>query len=113
MDSNQFELIKVGATIKVHQKIKELNAKGEPKERVQVFGGMVIARHRKISPSATFTVRKIASGVGVEKIFPVHSPSLVKIEVLKQAEVRKSKLYYLRSYKKKLREKIIKTVKKA
>lgn len=98
--------IKPGMTIKVHQKIKELDAKGKPKERVQVFEGMVIARKGGHQPGATFTVRKIAVGrVGVEKIFPLELPSILKIEIVKEHKVRRAKLYYLRDYKKKLREK--------
>jgi len=80
----------VGDTVKVHVKVKE----GE-KERVQVFEGMVIAR-RGGSVNASFTVRKISDGVGVERIFPLHSPILDKVEVTRQGRVRRAKLYYLR-----------------
>ena len=99
--------IKPGMTIKVHQKIKELDAKGKPKERVQVFEGMVIARKGGHQLGATFTVRKIAVGrVAVEKIFPLELPSILKIEIVKEHKVRRAKLYYLRdTYKKKLKEK--------
>ena len=79
-----------GDTVKVHVKIKE----GE-KERVQVFQGVVIKK-TKGSTSARFTVRKISGGIGVERIFPLHSPSLDKIEVVTRGRVRRSKLYYLR-----------------
>jgi len=96
-----------GMTIKVHQKIKEVNPKGEEKERVQVFEGMVIKRKGGNSTGATVTVRKISNGVGVEKIFPVHVPSVVKVEKIKQAEVRRAKLYYLRTRKKRLKEKAL------
>jgi len=91
--------IRPGNTVVVHQKIKE----GE-KERTQKFEGMVLARKGGKGLSATITVRKISEGVGVEKIFPLHSPIITKIEVLKKAKVRRSKLYYLRGYKKKLKE---------
>ncbi len=91
--------IKPGNTVVVHQKIKE----GE-KERTQKFEGIVIARKGGKGLSATITVRKISEGVGVEKIFPLHSPTITKIDVLKKAKVRRSKLYYLRGYKKKLKE---------
>jgi large subunit ribosomal protein L19 len=108
MDTAQFVLVKPGATINIYQKIKEVSsgAKGVKveKERIQVFTGIVIARHKGSLPEATFIVRKISHGIGVEKIFPLHSPLITKIEVVKQAKVRKAKLYYLRDYKKKLRE---------
>jgi len=80
----------VGDTVRVHVKVRE----GE-KERIQVFEGMVIAR-RGGSVSASFTVRKISDGVGVERIFPLHSPILDKVEVTRQGRVRRAKLYYLR-----------------
>jgi len=79
-----------GDTVKVHVKIKE----GE-KERIQVFQGVVIKKTRGFA-SARFTVRKISGGIGVERIFPLHSPSLDKIEVVTRGRVRRSKLYYLR-----------------
>jgi large subunit ribosomal protein L19 len=82
---------KTGYTVKVHQRIKEGS-----KERVQIFEGLVIARKGGKGVNATFTVRKIASGVGVERIYPLHSPNVVKVEVTKQPMVRKAKLYYVR-----------------
>ena len=91
--------IRPGYTVTVHQKIKE----GD-KERTQKFEGIVISRRGGHGLSATITVRKISEGVGVEKIFPLHSPTITKIEVLKKAEVRRAKLYYLKGYKKKLKE---------
>ncbi len=83
---------KTGYTVKVHQKIREGG-----KERVQIFEGLVIARKGGNGVNSTFTVRKIASGVGVERIFPLHSPNIVKMEVTKTPEVRRAKLYYVRS----------------
>ncbi len=80
-----------GDTVRVHSKIKE----GD-KERIQVFEGVVI-RHRRGQARAMFTVRKVSYGVGVERMFPVHSPRIDKIEVLGHGEVRRSRLYYLRS----------------
>ena len=97
--------IKPGMTIKVHQKIKEKNAKGEEKERVQVFEGMVIAQKHGKEKGATVTVRKVSGGIGVEKIFPLNSPNVEKIEITKKAKVRRAKLGFLRSYKKRLKEK--------
>lgn len=80
-----------GYVVKVHQKIKE----GD-KERVQIFEGTVIARKGGTGANATFTVRKIASGVGVERIYPIHSPNIAKLEVVKQNQVKRAKLYYIR-----------------
>lgn len=79
-----------GDTVKVHARIKE----GE-KERIQVFQGVVI-RKRKGNTGASFTVRKISYGIGVERIFPLHSPSIEKIEVMTRGKVRRGRLYYLR-----------------
>ena len=79
-----------GDTVRVHTKIKE----GD-KERIQVFEGVVI-RHRRGQARAMFTVRKVSYGVGVERMFPVHSPRIDKIEVMGHGQVRRSRLYYLR-----------------
>jgi len=79
-----------GDTVKVHVKIRE----GE-KERIQVFQGVVISK-RKGRTEATFTVRKISYGVGVERIFPLHSPIIDSVEVVSKGRVRRSKIYYLR-----------------
>jgi large subunit ribosomal protein L19 len=86
--------IRPGYTVSVYQKIKE----GD-KERIQVFEGLVIARKHGKGISSTITVRKVILGVGVEKIFPIHSPTIEKIEVLKRGKVRRAKLYYLRKAK--------------
>lgn len=98
--------IKPGMTVKVHQEITEQGPKGE-KKRIQVFEGMVLAHKHGSEIGNTITVRKVSNGVGVEKIFPLNSPNVVKIEPIKQARVRRSKLYYLRNFKKRLREKKI------
>ncbi|HSN55146.1 MAG TPA: 50S ribosomal protein L19 [Candidatus Sulfomarinibacteraceae bacterium] len=79
-----------GDNLKVHVRLKE----GE-KERIQVFEGLVIARKHG-GVSETFTVRKISSGIGVERTFPLHSPSIAKVEVTRRGRVRRAKLYYLR-----------------
>lgn len=90
----------VGDTIRIHQKIKDVDAKGKERERIQVFEGIVIAMKHGKGIEGTFTVRKIAAGgVGVERVFPLHSPNVVKIERLKSSRVRQSKLYYLRDVK--------------
>jgi len=100
--------IKPGITLKIYQKIKELNIKGEEKERIQFFEGMVIAKKHGQEKGGTITVRKISNGVGVEKIFPLNLPTINKIELKKQARVRRAKLYYLRSkFKRKIKEKNI------
>ena len=80
-----------GDTVKVHVKIKE----GE-KERIQAFQGVVISK-RKGTTGATFTVRKVSYGVGVERIFPLHSPAIDRIEIITRGRVRRGKLYYLRN----------------
>ena len=84
-------VITVGDTVKVHVKIPE----GE-KERIQVFEGTVIAR-KGSGISETFTVRRVSYGVGVERVFPVHSPNVAKVETVRNGKVRRAKLYYLRS----------------
>ena len=80
----------IGDTVKVHCRIKD-----GTNERIQVFEGTVIAK-KGGGISETFTVRKVAYGVGVEKIFPVHSPNVAKIDVVRHGKVRRSKLYYIR-----------------
>ena len=83
--------LRAGDTVRVHQKIQD---KG--KTRIQIFEGVVLARKHGTEPGATFTVRKVASGVGVEKIYPLYSPAIDKIEIVKRAKVRRAKLYYIR-----------------
>jgi large subunit ribosomal protein L19 len=85
--------MKSGDTVRVHVKIKE----GD-KERVQVFEGTVIGQHRG-GLRASFTVRKVSAGQGVERIFPLHSPVIQKVEIVRSARVRRSKLYFLRDLK--------------
>jgi large subunit ribosomal protein L19 len=95
-----------GDTVRVHVKVKETSVKeeikGKPKEtvreRVQVFEGVVIAL-RGSGTRATVTVRKVSSGKGVERIFPLHTPTIAKIQVVKHAHVRRAKLYFLRERK--------------
>ena len=83
-------VIEIGDTVKVHVKIRE----GE-RERIQVFEGTVIARNNS-GISETFTVRRLSYGVGVEKTFPIHSPNVVKVDVIRTGKVRRAKLFYLR-----------------
>ncbi|MBI1971409.1 MAG: 50S ribosomal protein L19 [Candidatus Wildermuthbacteria bacterium] len=98
----KFPDIRPGDTVKIHQKIKEgdpSSASGQVKERIQVFEGLVLARKHGKGPGATLTVRRVLQGVGVERIFPLHSPVIDKIEIVKRAKVRRAKLYYLRAAK--------------
>ena len=86
---------RVGDTVNVGCKIIEVKG-GKEKERIQKFEGIVISR-KGTGATETFTVRKISSGIGVERIFPVHSPNIASIEVVKKGKVRRAKLYFLRA----------------
>ena len=83
-------VLQIGDTVKVHNRIKEGN-----RERIQIYEGTVIAK-RGGGITETFTVRRISYGVGVEKTFPLHSPNVDKVEVVRHGKVRRAKLYYLR-----------------
>lgn len=85
---------RVGDTVKVHQKIKD----GD-KDRIQIFEGLVLAKKHGNQPNATFTVRKISFSVGLERIFPLHSPLIANVEVIRSAKVRRSKIYFIRTAK--------------
>ena len=85
--------MKSGDTVRVHVKVRE----GD-KERIQIFEGVVIGLHRG-GARASFTVRKVSFGQGVERIFPLHSPTIAKVDVVRSARVRRAKLYYLRNLK--------------
>ena len=87
---NEVTNVKIGDTVRVHVKVKEGS-----RERIQVFEGIVIAK-KHVGIEETITVRRISYGVGVEKVFPVHSPSIDHIEVVRGGSVRRAKLYYLR-----------------
>ena len=87
---SEVPVIEIGDTVKVHVKIRE----GD-KERIQLFEGTVIAR-KGSGVSETFTVRRVSYGVGVERVFPLHSPNVAKVELVRHGRVRRSKLYYLR-----------------
>lgn len=83
--------VKPGNTVRVWQKIKEGN-----KTRLQAFEGLIIAHKHGYEPGATFTVRKVSGGIGCERIFPLFSPNIEKIEVVRRSKVRRAKLYYVR-----------------
>lgn len=83
-------VVTIGSTVRVHVKIRE----GE-RERIQVFEGTVIAKNNS-GIAETFTVRRVAYGVGVERVFPVHSPNVAKVELVRNGRIRRAKLYYLR-----------------
>ncbi|MDY4953695.1 MAG: 50S ribosomal protein L19 [Candidatus Onthomonas sp.] len=87
---SEMPVIRIGDTVRVHIKIKEGS-----KERIQIFEGTVIAKKHG-GVNETFTVRRISYGVGVEKVFPVHSPNVVQVETVRKGKVRRAKLYYLR-----------------
>jgi large subunit ribosomal protein L19 len=95
----QVPVLKAGYIVKVYQKIKDVSPDGKEKERVQIFEGQVIGTKGGKAINGTVTVRKISSGVGVERIFPVHSPSIEKIEVVKATPARKAKILYIRQGK--------------
>ena len=82
--------LNIGDTVKVHNKIKE-----GTRERIQMFEGTIIAKHGG-GVSETFTVRRVSYGVGVEKTFPVHSPNVEKVDIIRRGKIRRAKLYYLR-----------------
>ena len=86
----ELPVIRIGDTIRVHNRIKEGN-----RERIQMFEGTVIAKHGG-GISETFTVRRMSYGVGVEKTFPIHSPNVEKVDIIRVGKVRRAKLYYLR-----------------
>ena len=87
---SELPLVRIGDTIRVHNKIKE-----GARERIQMFEGTVISKHGG-GISETFTVRRMSYGVGVEKTFPIHSPNVVKVDIIRVGKVRRAKLYYLR-----------------
>jgi len=84
--------VKSGDTVRVHQKIREGG-----KERIQIFEGLVIRSSRKNSLTSSFTVRRVASGIGVEKTFMIHSPNILKVEVVRRSKVRRNYLTYMRA----------------
>lgn len=99
--------IQPGMVVRVHEKIEDTNAKGEKRERVQIFEGMILGMSGS-GMSKNFTIRKVTNGYGVEKIYPVSSPNIQKIEVVKTYKVRRAKLSFIKDFGRKLREAIIK-----
>jgi large subunit ribosomal protein L19 len=93
----QVPVLKAGYIVRVHQKITDVSPDGKEKQRVQVFEGQVIGTKGGKAINGTVTVRKISSGVGVERIFPIHSPNIEKIEIVKATPSRKTKLYFTRT----------------
>ncbi len=92
--------IRPGDTVKIHQKIAAASSGNKKeKERIQIFEGQIITKKHGRGIASTITVRKVISGVGVEKVFPVHSPVIDKIELVKRGKAKRSKLYYLRKAK--------------
>ncbi|MEK9130740.1 MAG: 50S ribosomal protein L19 [Patescibacteria group bacterium] len=95
--------IVAGMTIRLHEKISDISPKGEKRERIQVFEGIVI-NTRGAGDSRTMTIRKMSGTTGVEKIFPLSSPNIAKIEVVKVAKTRRGNLSFLRGFRRKLKE---------
>jgi large subunit ribosomal protein L19 len=89
-------VLKAGFVVRVHQKIKDVSPEGKEKERIQIFEGIILGTKGGKGINGTVTVRKISSGIGVERIFPIHSPNIEKIEVVKATPARKAKIYYTR-----------------
>jgi len=96
--------VRSGMTVAVHEKIIDFTPKGESRERIQIFKGIVLARKHRKEPGASITVRKTSGGVGVEKIFPLYSPLVDRVVIEKKFKTRRAKLYFLRSSKKRLKE---------
>ncbi len=105
------EQIAAGQILRVHEKIQDVNAKGEARERVQIFEGLVLGVRGK-NASKSFTVRKETNGFGVEKIFPVSSPNLSKLELVKTFKTRRARLSFIKGFGRRLREAISKKISK-
>jgi large subunit ribosomal protein L19 len=103
MTQEEMNLIVPGAVLKIHEKIEDVNGKGEKRERVQIFEGLVLGV-RGSGMSKTFTIRKETDGFGVEKIFPVSSPNIAKVEEVKVYKVRRAKLDFVKDFSRKFKE---------
>lgn len=101
--TNAWPAVKPGTIVRVHERLKEVTPKGEEKERIQIFEGLVLAR-RGEGVSTSIVVRKSSFGIGVEKIFPLHLPTITNIDVVKRHKVRRAKLYFMRHNPKRLKE---------
>lgn len=104
MSENIRDQLQPGMQVRIHQKVTEEDTLGNENTRTQIFEGMIISRKHGTEQGATITIRKEVSGVGVEKIFPVYSPIIEDIEVLRKMELSQSQPYYLRNHDKKLDE---------
>lgn len=102
--------IKPGMVIRVHEKIEDMNAKGEKRQRVQIFEGLVLGV-RGAGDSRNFRIRKETDGFGVEKIYPISSPNITKIEIVKTFRVRRAKLSFIQDFGRKLKEVVVKKAK--
>lgn len=103
--------LRPGMTVRMHEQIKDIDPKGKERTRIQVFEGAILAVKKPKTPSSTILVRKMShNNIGVEKIFPMYSPLIDKIEVIKEIKTRRAKLYFLPSYKKRLKVKKAKKV---
>ena len=109
------EQLRSGMTIRIHERIKDVTPKGEERERIQIFQGIIIGLHGG-GVSRTMSIRRVQKGYGAEKIYPLHSPIIAKIEVVKTAKVRRAKLGFLRDlrhrFKRKFKETWTETTKK-
>jgi large subunit ribosomal protein L19 len=90
-------VLKAGYIVRVHCRITDVSPDGKEKQRIQIFEGQILGTKGGKGINGTVTVRKVTSGIGVERIFPIHSPSIEKIEIVKSAPARRAKLYYTRN----------------
>lgn len=100
--------LRPGQTVRLHERIKDISPKGEERERIQVFEGIILGV-KGSGVSRTLTIRKVSEGVGVEKIYPVNSPVIAKIELVKSARVRRAKLTFITNLRKRFKRKLKET----